>query len=139
MSTTPAHRPPLLAGEQAQLVAAGVRLRRGPRLVLDGLDLTVTPTTRLGVVGENGRGKTSLLGVLSGALAPDAGTVRRTGTLAVVDQELPVPAEATVGDLLDSELAAEHAAVAEVQDAARALAAGAPGADEAYARALTDA
>ncbi|MFC4904074.1 ATP-binding cassette domain-containing protein [Kocuria oceani] len=139
MSTTPAHRPPLPAGEQAQLVAAGVRLRRGPRLVLDGLDLTVTPTTRLGVVGENGRGKTSLLGVLSGALAPDAGTVRRTGTLAVVDQELPVPAEATVGDLLDSELAAEHAAVAEVQDASRALAAGAPGADEAYARALTDA
>ena len=139
MSATPTHRPPLPAGEQAQLVATGVRLRRGPRIVLDGLDLTVTPTTRLGVVGENGRGKTSLLGVLSGALAPDAGTVRRTGTLAVVDQELPVPVEATVGDLLDLELAAEHAAVAEVQDAARALAAAAPGADEAYARALADA
>ncbi|MUN64840.1 ATP-binding cassette domain-containing protein [Kocuria sediminis] len=139
MSTAPAHRPSLPAGEQAQLVATGVRLRRGPRVVLDGLDLTVIPTTRLGVVGENGRGKTSLLGVLSGALAPDAGTVRRTGTLAVVDQELPVPVEATVGDLLDLELAAEHAAVAAVQDAARALAAGAPGADEAYARALADA
>ncbi|MEX5302562.1 ATP-binding cassette domain-containing protein [Kocuria sabuli] len=139
MSTAPAHRPAVPEGERAQLVATGIRLIRGTRTVLDGLDLTVTPTTRLGVVGENGRGKTSLLGVLSGALHPDAGTVRRTGTLAVVDQELPVPVEATVGDLLDVELAAEHAAVAHVQDAARALAAGAPGADEDYARALTTA
>ena len=121
MSTVPTHRPAVPEEEHAQLVARGIRLVRGPRTVLDGLDLTVTSTTRLGVVGENGRGKSSLLGVLSGDLHPDAGTVRRTGTLAVVDQELPVPAEATVGDLLDVELAAEHAAVAQVQDAARAV------------------
>jgi macrolide transport system ATP-binding/permease protein len=139
MSAVPTHRPAVPEEEHAQLVARGIRLVRGPRTVLDGLDLTVTSTTRLGVVGENGRGKSSLLGVLSGDLHPDAGTVRRTGTLAVADQELPVPAEATVGDLLDVELAAEHAAVAQVQDAARALAAGAPGADEDYARALTTA
>ena len=89
MSAVPVHRPAVPAGEHAQLTATGIRVVRGSRTVLDGLDLTITPATRLGVVGENGRGKTSLLEVLSGALLPDAGTVRRTGTLAVVDQELP--------------------------------------------------
>ncbi len=137
MSTAPVHRPTVPAGEHAQLTATGIRLVRGSRTVLEGLDLTVTATTRLGVVGENGRGKTSLLEVLSGALPPDAGTVRRTGTLAVVDQELPVPPEGTVGDLLDLELTAEHTAVAQVEAAARALAADRPGAAEEYAQALT--
>ncbi|MCC5783076.1 ABC transporter [Kocuria sp. CCUG 69068] len=136
MSAVPVHRPAVPAGEHAQLTATGIRVVRGSRTVLDGLDLTITPTTRLGVVGENGRGKTSLLEVLSGALLPDAGTVRRTGTLAVVDQELPVPPEGTVGDLLDLELAAEHTAVAQVEAAARALAADRPGAPEQYAQAL---
>ena len=137
MSTDPVPHPAVPAGEHAQLTAAGIRLVRGARTVLDGLDLAVTAPTRLGVVGENGRGKTSLLQVLSGALPPDAGTVRRTGTLAVVDQELPVPPEGTVGDLLDLELAAEHTALAQVEAAARAVAAGKPGAAEEYAQALT--
>ena len=136
MSAVPVHRPAVPAGEHAQLTATGIRVVRGSRTVLDGLDLTITPATRLGVVGENGRGKTSLLEVLSGALLPDAGTVRRTGTLAVVDQELPVPPEGTVGDLLDLELTAEHTAVAQVEAAARALAADRPGAPEQYAQAL---
>jgi macrolide transport system ATP-binding/permease protein len=137
MSSVPVHHPAVPAGEHAQLTAGGIRLVRGSRTVLDGLDLAVTATTRLGVVGENGRGKTSLLEVLSGALLPDSGTVRRTGTLAVVDQELPVPPEGTVGDLLDLELAAEHTAIAQVEAAARAVAAGEPGAAEEYAQALT--
>ena len=63
MSAVPVHRPAVPAGEHAQLTATGIRLVRGSRTVLDGLDLTITPTTRLGVVGENGRGKTSLLEV----------------------------------------------------------------------------
>ncbi|MFI7579147.1 ATP-binding cassette domain-containing protein [Kocuria kalidii] len=137
MSADPVHRPAVPAGEHAQLTATGIRLVRGARTVLEDLDLTITPTTRLGVVGENGRGKSSLLAVLSGALLPDAGTVRRTGTLAVVDQELPVPPEGTVGDLLDLELTAEHTAVAQVEAAARALAAQEPGAADGYAHALT--
>lgn len=57
----------LPARARAQLVAEGIRINRGERTVLDGVDLTVTPGTRRGVVGENGRGKSTLLHVLAGA------------------------------------------------------------------------
>jgi macrolide transport system ATP-binding/permease protein len=108
----------------------------GGRPVLTGVDLTVRPGTRLGVVGENGRGKTTLLRVLSGALPPDAGDVRRVGTLGVADQELSVAAGRTVGDLIDLELAAARAAVRDLDAATADLSAGCPGADERYAAAL---
>ena len=52
-----------------------VRLRRGPHLVFEDLHLAVTASSRVGVVGRNGAGKTSLLGLVTGALHPDAGEV----------------------------------------------------------------
>jgi macrolide transport system ATP-binding/permease protein len=47
--------------------------------VVDGVSLVVAPGTRWGVVGENGRGKPTLLQVMAGVLPPDRGRVRRTG------------------------------------------------------------
>ncbi len=47
----------------------------GPRIVLRGVSLVVNAGETLGVVGPNGRGKTTLLHVLAGTLAPDAGRV----------------------------------------------------------------
>ncbi|WP_454300187.1 ATP-binding cassette domain-containing protein [Salana multivorans] len=70
--------------------------------VLDGVSLTVRPGDRLGVVGENGSGKSTLLGLLAGTLDPTAGTIRRRGTLALVEQELVPGAEETIGDLAAS-------------------------------------
>ena len=46
-------------------------------VVLDGLSLAVTPSTRIGVVGPNGIGKSTLLRVLAGLEEPDSGTVSR--------------------------------------------------------------
>ena len=46
--------------------------------MLDGVDVSVGPRTRLGVVGPNGVGKTTLLRLLAGLDRPDRGSVTRT-------------------------------------------------------------
>ncbi|WP_265523204.1 ABC-F family ATP-binding cassette domain-containing protein [Oerskovia flava] len=87
------------------------------RPVLEHVSLRVSAGTRLGVVGENGTGKSTLLGVLSGRLHPSAGDVRRDGTLAVVEQELvPVPGE-TVGDLVSASLTSLRTVAGELERA----------------------
>ena len=49
----------------------------GETVVLDGLSLTITPASRIGVVGPNGIGKSTLLRVLAGLEQPDSGRVDR--------------------------------------------------------------
>jgi putative ABC transport system ATP-binding protein len=63
------------------LEAAGLRVTRGGRALFDALSLTVTPGMRIAVTGPSGSGKTSLLSVLAGLAAPDAGQVHRDGAL----------------------------------------------------------
>ena len=106
---------------QVQLVAEGVTFGYPGRPVLDRLDLVVAAGTRLGLVGENGSGKTTLLRVLAGELVPQAGQVRRHGTLAVVGQELEAPAGATVGDVVERSLGAARAASDELMAALAAF------------------
>ncbi|NKY97967.1 ABC-F family ATP-binding cassette domain-containing protein [Nocardiopsis alborubida] len=129
-------KPVLPAGERAQLTASGIHIDRGGRTVLSGVDMTVTPRSRWGVVGENGRGKSTLLHILAGALEPDAGTVRRIGTLGVAEQEMRATGGRTVGDLVDIELADARAALAALDASAEGLAEGDPLAAEEYAAAL---
>ena len=57
------------------IAAVDVKKRFGALVVLDGVNLTLNRGEAVGIVGPNGAGKTTLLSVLSGALAPDAGTV----------------------------------------------------------------
>ncbi len=68
--------------------AKGVAKTFGDRRILRPLDLTVLRGDRVAFVGPNGVGKTTLLKLLTGEIAPDAGTVRH-GTrleIAVFDQ-----------------------------------------------------
>ncbi|MFF2087273.1 ABC-F family ATP-binding cassette domain-containing protein [Nocardia sp. NPDC058176] len=124
------------ARARAQLTCSNIRVQRGERTVLDGVDLTVSPGSRWAIVGENGRGKSTLLHVLAGLLTPDDGTVGRVGTLALATQEMPDHDDRTVGAVIDEHLAAARAAMCRLDEATAALADGSPGADEDYSEAL---
>ena len=66
------------------LYAREISVNRGSRCLLDSVSLSVSAGTRLGVVGPNGVGKTTLLKVLAGHITPDSGTVvRRPANLRV--------------------------------------------------------
>ncbi len=52
--------------------------------LFEGIDLTLTPGRRIGLLGANGSGKTTLLRIMSGELAPDQGTVKGASDLRIV-------------------------------------------------------
>ncbi|GAA3845611.1 ATP-binding cassette domain-containing protein [Saccharothrix violaceirubra] len=122
----------------AHVRLSDVHVSFGGRPVLTGVHLVAAAGDRLAVVGENGRGKTTLLRVLAGGLAVDRGEVRRAGSVGVADQQLPLGPDDTVGALIDLELAAVRTALARLDEAANGLAEGRPGADDAYADALAE-
>jgi ATP-binding cassette subfamily F protein uup len=68
--------------------AKGIAKSFGDKVVLRPLDLTVLRGDRVAFVGPNGVGKTTLLKILTGEIAPDAGTIRLGSNLqiAVFDQ-----------------------------------------------------
>jgi len=55
--------------------ASGLTLRRGTKVLLEDADFVVHPGERVGIVGKNGAGKSSLFALLTGALDPDAGGI----------------------------------------------------------------
>jgi ATP-binding cassette subfamily F protein uup len=54
-----------------------VTLEGSDRTLLESLSLTISSGDRIGVVGINGVGKTTLLRIIAGSLIPDSGTIRR--------------------------------------------------------------
>jgi ATPase subunit of ABC transporter with duplicated ATPase domains len=60
------------------LAARNLTVIRGAQVVLDGIDLLVDGTSRIGVLGRNGAGKTTLLRCLAGLELPTSGTVERS-------------------------------------------------------------
>lgn len=56
----------------------------GGKLLFQGLDLELTPGRKIGVVGINGSGKTTILRLINGELEPDTGTIKRADNLKVV-------------------------------------------------------
>jgi ATP-binding cassette subfamily F protein uup len=82
----------------------------GVKPLLDGVSLGVGENERIGVVGLNGGGKTTLLEVLSGIAEPDSGRVSQMGGLrmAVVTQRTELPTGSTVREAALSGFDAEH-------------------------------
>ena len=54
------------------------------KTLFKGIDITLSPGTRLGIVGKNGTGKTTLMKILSGHLLPDVGTRKCIDGLQIV-------------------------------------------------------
>jgi len=110
------------------LVLSQLSLRRGTKLVLDRASLTVQPGEKVGLVGRNGAGKSSLFSLLAGRLHADAGDLAlpprwRIGEVA---QEMPESAESATDFVLagDSALAEAETelARAEASDDGEAMA-----------------
>jgi ABC-type Fe3+/spermidine/putrescine transport system ATPase subunit len=70
-----------------------VTLRRGGAVVLDRVDLSVSPGEIVAVAGPSGSGKTTLLRVLLGFEVPEVGTVTLRGRAATALGRLLVPPE----------------------------------------------
>ena len=66
-------------------------LRRGTKVVLNQTNLTLNPGEKVGLVGHNGAGKSSLFALLTGKLQPDAGDCELPARwrLAEVEQTMP--------------------------------------------------
>ncbi|HVQ50073.1 MAG TPA: ABC-F family ATP-binding cassette domain-containing protein [Mycobacterium sp.] len=60
-----------------------VLLEVADRVILDRVDWSIGPGARIGLVGVNGTGKTSVLRLLIGELQPAAGTIKRGATLKI--------------------------------------------------------
>ncbi|WP_194751883.1 ABC-F family ATP-binding cassette domain-containing protein [Thermaurantiacus tibetensis] len=69
--------------------AEGVSKTLGGRTVIRDLSIRILRGDRIGIVGANGTGKTTLLRLLTGDLAPDSGTIRRAAGLTgiAIDQQ----------------------------------------------------
>src|SRR5229473_1701448 len=66
------------------LVARGLSKSFDGHPLIRGLELTVTPGTRIGLIGPNGSGKTTLLNLIARTLAPDAGEIEHADGLRLV-------------------------------------------------------
>ncbi len=121
----------------ATLVATRLSFDRGAATVLNDVSVTVAPASCVGVVGPNGVGKSTLLQLLAGLLAPDTGSVRLDppgATVGYLAQEHDHRPGETVGAALYRRTGAAGAE-AELAAAGEALGAGAAGAGAPVARA----
>ncbi|MBL9038725.1 MAG: ABC-F family ATP-binding cassette domain-containing protein, partial [Archangium sp.] len=82
------------------VIASSLSLSYGKKVLLDDAALSIGPTDRIGLVGANGTGKSTLLKVLVSQVIPDGGTLtfRRGSRVGYLPQDLQALPE---GELLD--------------------------------------
>src|SRR5690349_21002983 len=92
--------PPNLDSDMAHLLGAeALHLEYPTKVVFDSVSLGVNDGDRIGIVGRNGDGKSSLLAMLAGRVAPHSGrvTVRGGVRIGVLDQADTLADDDTVG------------------------------------------
>ncbi|MGO1953087.1 ATP-binding cassette domain-containing protein, partial [Corynebacterium casei] len=124
------------ARERAQIIASEVTVIRGTNTIFKEVDLVLNAESRVGIVGENGRGKSTLLHVLAGTLEPDSRTVSHIGTIGVAEQEMESHGQRTVGDAVAEAIAEPLAALAALEEAGQLLADASSNSEAAYSQAL---
>ena len=82
------------------LVASNIVKHHGPQPVLAGVTLVVAAAARIGLVGPNGVGKSTLLRILAGLEEPDGGNVRAAGLVGYLPQKVEMrPGETLLASL----------------------------------------
>ncbi|MDA7979986.1 MAG: ABC-F family ATP-binding cassette domain-containing protein [Pirellulales bacterium] len=111
-----------------QLSVSDVRKFFGPEPVLDGLSFDLRPGERVGLVGPNGVGKTTLLRIITGSLEPDSGsaTWHRSVSWGILEQRPDFDPQLTVWEIARSGLAELIAMAAEAESLAKNLGDAAP-------------
>ena len=84
------------------LGAEALHLEYPTQVVFDSVTVGVNEGARIGIVGRNGDGKSSLLGMLTGRIEPDSGRVTRRGGLrvAALDQADTLDPDSTVANTM---------------------------------------
>ena len=82
-----------------------VTLRRGAKVLLDGVSVTINPGEKVGLVGRNGAGKSTLFALLNGSLHEDAGdfSMPPQWRLGQVAQNMPETDEPATAFVLDGD------------------------------------
>lgn len=82
-----------------------VTLRRGAKVLLDGVSVTLNPGEKVGLVGRNGAGKSTLFALLNGSLHEDGGDFAMPAQwrLAQVAQNMPESDEPATAFVLDGD------------------------------------
>ncbi|HEY6642107.1 ATP-binding cassette domain-containing protein [Povalibacter sp.] len=103
------------------LTFSSLSLRRGTRLLIKEASFTIYRGEKVGIVGKNGTGKSSLLSLMLGELQPDAGSFDRPSqlVLAHVAQELEATGQSAIEFVMDGdeELRATEQAIARAEAA----------------------
>ncbi len=96
-----------VGGIMSQATLSNVSVQFGNRIILDGVDLTIQPETRIGLLGRNGTGKTTLLRVLAGVMQADTGsvTIQRGLRIGLLDQHPTFPEGVTAREVAQSAFA----------------------------------
>ncbi len=86
----------------ALITLRDIRMHYGHEPVLDGVNLTVSAGEKICLLGRNGVGKTTLMGILGGRLTPDDGVVVRSRgvTISGLGQDVPNDLKGTVFDVV---------------------------------------
>ncbi len=71
------------------------------KCLFDNLSISIAPGRKIGLVGRNGIGKSTLLDLIIGDLAPNRGNIEHHGTIAYCEQSPAISANTRVADCLD--------------------------------------
>jgi ATP-binding cassette subfamily F protein uup len=105
------------------LSARGLSKAYGPQTLFSNVSLTIARGERVGLLGVNGTGKSTLLRVLAGVEPPDEGTVdrRRDASILYLEQEPHLDGEKTPREIVEEGLAEWKAATTRHEEVSRAL------------------
>jgi len=99
------------------IILKNVTLRRGSKVLLDKTSVTLNPGEKVGLVGRNGAGKSSLFAVLNGTLPEDGGefSIPAQWRMSQVAQEMPETEQSATDFVIEGDtlLLAAQAEVAE--------------------------